>query len=264
MWLNFNHKESIIFYRKVGNGNPVLLLHGFGEDGSIWNNQIDFLKNSCTLIIPDLPGSGKSGLLPNVESIEAYADCMASLITHEQLAPCIVLGHSMGGYITLALAEKYPHLLKALGLIHSTAFADTAEKKENRLRGIEIMRKYGAAAFLKNTIPNLFAQSFKQDNPDIIETQIKSAETFNTEACVQYYYAMMNRPDKSNFLQSNEKPILFVLGTEDIAAPMPDLLLQIKMSINVHSLVLENVGHMGMLEKPDKINKELLYFITAN
>lgn len=262
MWHQFSYRESTIFYRKEGNGIPVLLLHGFGEDNNIWNKQIDYLSPHCTLIVPDLPGSGKSTISANASAIEDYADCFAALIIQEKISSSIVLGHSMGGYITLALAEKYPHLIKAFGLIHSTAFADTAEKKENRLRGIEIMRQYGAASFLRITIPNLFGNAFKQKHPLVIEEQIKNAANFSTQACIQYYQAMMTRPDKCLFLKSNEKPVLFVLGTEDIAAPMQDVEIQIKMSKKAHAYILDGVGHMGMLEQFDKVNIALLDFIT--
>src|SRR5690348_5403533 len=127
----FNYQNSLISYSVEGEGKAVVLLHGFAEDRRIWNNQAAFLKNQFKLIIPDLPGSGKSGLLTYKTSISVdnYADCIHALLKEEQIEQCILLGHSMGGYITLAFAEKFAYLLKAFGFVHSTAFADSEEKK---------------------------------------------------------------------------------------------------------------------------------------
>ena len=129
-----NYQSSKIFYRVIGKGNPVVLQHGFGEDGDIWVHQIEALKNYYKLIIPDLPGSGKSDLIADM-SIEGMAEAIKEIIIQEIAAPTeqvCVIGHSMGGYITLALAEKYPQLLNAIGLIHSSAFADDDAKKATR------------------------------------------------------------------------------------------------------------------------------------
>jgi len=116
----------------------VLLLHGYGEDSQIWNNQIEYLSTHCLLIVPDLPGSGKSSItakgkeewLPNLR-IESLAHSMNEILIAENLAACILLGHSMGGYISLAFAELYPSKILALGLVHSTAYADSDEKKSS-------------------------------------------------------------------------------------------------------------------------------------
>jgi len=125
-----------ISYTVQGTGTPVVLLHGFGEDGHIWDEQVSFLQKYCQLIVPDLPGSGKSAILrpqhlhpptPNSQflppiSIYDYADVIHALLLAEKITRCIMLGHSMGGYITLAFAEKYPQLLKSFGLVHLLLF----------------------------------------------------------------------------------------------------------------------------------------------
>jgi pimeloyl-ACP methyl ester carboxylesterase len=131
-----NHPHYQLSYCVYGKGTPVLLLHGYGEDSQIWNNQIEYLSTHCLLIVPDLPGSGKSSItakgkeewLPNLR-IESLAHSMNEILIAENLAACILLGHSMGGYISLAFAELYPSKILALGLVHSTAYADSDEKK---------------------------------------------------------------------------------------------------------------------------------------
>jgi pimeloyl-ACP methyl ester carboxylesterase len=186
---------------------------------------------------------------------------MYSLLEAEKISSCMMLGHSMGGYITLAFAEKHGNLLSGFGLIHSTAFADTPEKKVNRQRGIELMKQYGAFSFLKNTIPNLFSASFKEAFPDKLESLVQASKVFSTEACQQYYSAMMNRPDRTNILKGNPLPVLFVIGTEDVAAPLNDLQLQIHLPVCSYIHIIEKTGHMSMWEAPDLLNAYLLEFI---
>mgnify|MGYP003843079271 CR=1 FL=1 len=107
---SFVYQYSIIFYQVIGKGKPVLLIHGFGEDSTIWENQVNFLKHNYTLIIPDLPGSGQSQLISDM-SIEGMSEVIKEIIDIEVLKlnsknQVTLLGHSMGGYITLALIEK--------------------------------------------------------------------------------------------------------------------------------------------------------------
>ena len=259
-----NNNNNAICYYHEGNGDIIVLLHGFGEDKSIWKHQIDFLKNYFQLIVPDLPGTGKSRLLQSSNiQIEDYADWLYQFLKNviSPNSKIVLLGHSMGGYITLAYAKKYPENLSGFGLIHSTAFADSNEKKDIRNRGIETIKSYGAASFIKNTIPNLFAKSFKEKHPLIIEELIEKGKSFTHLSLIQYYKSMMNRPDSTQVLLQASVPVLFVMGTEDIAAPINDMLQQCHLPKMSDILILENVAHMGMLEATDKLNNKLLSYL---
>lgn len=283
MQKKFQYQSATVSYSVYGKGKPVVLLHGFGEDSSIWNEQVDFLKEHCQLIVPDLPGSGKSSLLSlesgvrrlessespdsslqtsDFVSIDDYADCIHSLLTHENISSCILLGHSMGGYITLAFAEKYPSLLTAFGLIHSTAFADSEEKKQTREKSITLIEEYGAMAFLKNTIPNLFGAKFKSTHPEKVTNLIEAGAAFSKEALQQYIRAMMLRPDRTHVLLSNRLPVIFVIGTEDVAAPLADVIKQASLPNISYIHVLQGIGHMGMWEAPEKLNQQILTFLS--
>lgn len=266
---------AVMHYTVYGNGGPfVVLLHGFGEDSRIWDLQVNALSAHCRLLVPDLPGSGSS-TLPTVldpeaddnpfAKIDTYATVVKAMIHAEKADPVILLGHSMGGYITLAFVEKYTDSVKAYGLVHSTAFADSMEKKEVRTRGISLMAEYGAAAFLKNTIPNLFGQAFRKENPEQIELLIRRGEAFSAFALQQYYRAMRDRPDRRYVLESNDCPVLFVMGTEDVAAPLNDLLQQVPVPPGISYIrLLPGVGHMSMWEAPETLNRQLLEFILFN
>ncbi len=264
MQLTLHLHQNIISYYNVGKGDVIVLLHGFGEDKNIWKKQFDQLKLKYQIIVPDLPGSGKSSLLEgNNISIDDYAKWLYEFIHHlvASQQKIILLGHSMGGYISLAYAKKYPKTLTAFGLIHSTAFADSEEKKEVRKRGIETINEYGAYAFLKNTIPNLFSKQFKATQNKKVEALINKGKEFSVIALQQYTKAMMNRNDATDVLIKTKLPVLFVMGTEDIAAPMQDVLQQCHLPKKSDVHILENVGHMSMLEAAKKLNNILENFV---
>jgi pimeloyl-ACP methyl ester carboxylesterase len=238
-----------------------MLLHGFAEDGEVWKYQTEFLKDHCQLIIPDLPGSGLSPFNNQLNTIDDYAEAVKAILDNEKISNCILIGHSMGGYIALAIAEKYPQLLKAFGLFHSTAFADTEEKKQIRLKAIDFINTNGAATFIKTTTYNLFAQPYKTNHPEQIEALIKSGSNFTNEALAQYYHAMINRPDRTTVLKNVSIPILFIIGEHDVAVPLQSSLQQCHLPSKSYIHILENSGHMGLWEETAKANKILLDFI---
>jgi pimeloyl-ACP methyl ester carboxylesterase len=230
----------------------------------IWKKQIDYLQNNARLIIPDLPGSGMSEANEELLTIDDYAVIIKSILDKESLSDCIIIGHSMGGYIALAFAEKYARTLSAFGLFHSTAFADSDEKKTARKKSIEFIKKYGPAEFIKQSTPNLFSNNTKENNPEIIEDLIKHYDNFRSGSLVSYYEAMMLRPDRTSVLQNFHKPILFIIGEEDNAVPLEQSLKQSYMPSVSHIHILKDTGHMGMLESTNKSNEFLRSFIQTN
>ncbi len=265
MLKNFQYFNTNISYHIEGEGEPLLLIHGFGEDSTIWNSQVEYLRQKYLVIIPDIPGSGKSTMLEGLSqavTLGDYAVCLQALLLHEKIEECFVFGHSMGGYITLAFAELYPKLVNGFGLIHSSAYADSEEKKQNRLKGIDMMEEYGAGAFLKTTTPNLFSTTFKQQHPEKVQELVDAGQHFSTKACQQYYTAMMNRPDRHLALKNSKVPVLLVAGTEDVAIPLNDVLEQAKLPAISYIHVLDGVGHMGMIEAPEKINQYIDLFVS--
>ena len=257
------YQSAKIFYRITGNGKPVVLIHGFAEDGEIWNNQIEFLsaasggKDDFKLIIPDLPGTGKSELIDDM-SIEGMAELIKEIIVKENISHAIVLGHSMGGYITLAIAEKYPESISAFGLFHSSAFADNEEKKAARLKSIEFIKSNGAYEFLKTTIPGLFLNP--KDYKPCIDL-IEKGKQFTPEALIKYYQAMIARPDRIEVLKKFSSPVLFIIGEHDKAIPFEQSMQQCYLPAQSHVHILRNSAHMGMWEETDKVNTAMLQFL---
>jgi len=138
MYKSIPFKDTELSYRKLGMGKALVLVHGFGEDGHVWDQQLAVLEQSMLVLIPDLPGTGKSGRWNDAHvDIADYAKALIAILDAEGIDTCCLLGHSMGGYITLAFAELYPERLTGFGLIHSTAYADSDEKKTNRLKAVK-------------------------------------------------------------------------------------------------------------------------------
>lgn len=256
---NISYGGSKIYYRSIGKGRPVVFIHGFAEDGDIWKNQIELLKDSCHLIIPDLPGSGKSQMI-NDMSIEGMAATINAILDEEQIEQCTMFGHSMGGYITLAFAEKNEQRLTSFGLIHSTAYADSEEKKANRLKSIEFVKKNGAFEFLKAVIIDLFTETWCANNSNFVNELIEKSKGFADEAIIAYYEAMINRPDKTYILKNSNKPVLFIIGQHDKAVPFTHSLQQCYLPSQSTVVILRNSAHMGMWEEAEKLNNALLDF----
>jgi pimeloyl-ACP methyl ester carboxylesterase len=254
-----------IFYRAQGKGKPVILLHGFAEDGRVWDYQLKQLKEKFFVIVPDLPGSGSSEMLHGKIFIEDYADVIKAIADAELINKnqnqFTLIGHSMGGYITLAFAEKYPGLLNGFGLFHSTAYADDEAKKEARKKGIEFITNNGVVSFLKTTTPNLFSERTKKRKPKLIENLIDLSKNFSAEALIQYYKAMIERPDHTAVLKSFEKPVLFIIGKNDNAVPLKASLQQCHIPSISHIRILERSGHMGMREEKKATTEFLLKFL---
>lgn len=260
------NKEIIINGKKIrcqvtGSGSPVLLVHGFGETGDVWKHQVEFLQDKFQLIVPDLPGSGGSESIPDM-SMEGMAEVIKAMADIEIRQPFTLIGHSMGGYIALAFAEKYPSLLKAFGLFHSSAYADSEEKKATRRKGIEFIREHGAFAFLKTSTPNLFSPVTKSENQALIDDFIARLSQFSPESLIAYYEAMMKRPDRTAILKNTPVPVLFILGESDTAIPLADGLEQSHLPGISDILILRKSGHMGMLEETGKCNNYLQAFLS--
>lgn len=250
----FQNKK--IFYRVEGKGKPVVLLHGFGEDSNVWNEQIKALKENYSVITPDLPGSGQSEILDGNCTLNDYAEVVKAIADEiifkkekEGVNQLCLIGHSMGGYITLAFAEKYPELLSSFGLFHSSAYADDEAKIATRKKGIDFIKKNGAEAFLKTSIPNLFSEQTKKEHPGLISQLFDIAKNITPAALIQYYEAMILRPDRTSVLQSFPRPILFIIGKHDTAVPLEASLRQCYLSAISSVHTLQHSGHMGMWEE---------------
>lgn len=248
-------------YTKTGAGKTVVLIHGFGEDSRIWNRQVEWMQKSYQVIVPDLPGTGASALTEDV-SMESMANQLKQLLDKEGIQQCTLLGHSMGAYISLAFAERFPGLVQGLGLLHSTAFADNAAKKEARRKSIDFIQKHGTAAFLEASTPNLFSEKNRVKMSGKIEALVQQHSYMEPATLIAFYQAMIARPDRTALLKNAGFPVLFVIGREDQAVLFTDAMQQVYLPELSYIYILEKSGHMGMLEESLLFNKALFDFLS--
>ena len=260
-----NHKQIIynnsrLSYYTFGNGKPLLLMHGFAEDHSIWKHQIDYLSKKYFVIVPDLFGAGNSDFLDSGNvSIKTYAEAIREIIKAEKIERFIMIGHSMGGYITLAYLHLYPEDLAGIGLIHSTIFADDDNKKQVRQKAIEFIKTHGGTSFLKTSIPGLYFDISKFEME--IKVQIEKSTRINDMALIQYYQAMLERPDSTKLAQSTNIPFLIIAGKHDQAVPFSQSLKQSHLSHLTCLKILQNSAHMGMIEEAETVNQFISFFV---
>jgi pimeloyl-ACP methyl ester carboxylesterase len=249
-------------YNDTGHGFPLILIHGFCESRSLWKYCENDLAARFRVIVPDLPGFGESRLEESEVSMEYFAERIKDLLDSLKIEKCIMIGHSLGGYITLAFAEKYEHYLNGMGLFHSTAFADAEEKKENRNKTIDFIQKHGVELFAQSFVPPLFSLGSKGRLKTEIEALIRTAASSSEQGVIETTKAMRDRKDRTNVLKNVRIPVLFVAGKLDNAVPMQKTLEQCHLP--KHSIVhfLEGIGHMGMIENKEGSVKILINFTS--
>lgn len=248
-----------LYYKEEGDGPVLVLLHGFCETHEIWEEIIPELSIHSRIIAPDLPGFGKSEILPTV-TIREVGMSVIRFLTAIEVQNCVIIGHSLGGYVALAIAVERPDLIAGLCLFHSTALPDTEEKKLNRGRVMDFVRKNGVLPFIETFVPGLFFQkNMKKNLEQVYKIAAKTDE--NTLLC--YTRAMRDRPDMTGFLSEFEKPILFLAGEKDTFIEVSSLADQVKISVNGQLKVLAETGHMGMFEATNESIKILKDFSRA-
>lgn len=241
-------QDTAIAYDTVGKGPAVVLIHGFCEDSRMWEEfSLDLVEEKYKVITIDLPGFGQSSVWPNV-SIADMAGAVHAVLQELKLDKVIMIGHSMGGYVSLAFAEKHPEYLIGMGMFHSHPYADSEEKKDGREKGIGFIERQGSALYVKQLIPALFAPDFVNSNAFLIEKLTFRASKYKAEGIIEGLKAMKNRPDRSPVLSTISCPVLFIVGKKDKAVPADKSMDQTHLPAISSIHILEKVGHMGMFE----------------
>jgi pimeloyl-ACP methyl ester carboxylesterase len=246
-----------LFFEQRGKGRPLIFIHGFPMHQGIWKTFGDRFKDTNTVITPDLPGFGKSPILPPGFSLAQVAEQLIQLIEDKELSNSVIIGHSLGGYVALAMAEKRQDLFAGLGLFHSTAYSDSEEKKESRNKALEFINKNGAKAFATNFITPLFSDP----NHEAIDMVKRIAAESKESAVIGYTLAMRDRPDQTKTLKSFKKPTLFLAGEKDQGIPVESIHRQAADCQNPEIHVLSNVAHMAMFEQPDEAAAKINGFL---
>lgn len=207
-----------MYYTVSGKGKTVVLVHGFLEEGSMWSQVCKGLAKNYRVIVPDLEGFGHSPLISKKLSMEKYAAAIFDLLQKEKVKKCVLLGHSMGGYIALHFAEKYGQALCGYGLINSHCFADTAAKKASRKKQNEFIARHGSVAYAHELYQNMFHADFK--NKTLIKKLSARAGKYSPDALIAANVSMMKRKSKAEVLKNATVPVLMINGKQDDIAPL--------------------------------------------
>lgn len=254
-------------FEKKGNGKETLvLLHGFMENLSIWNDIEPHLSENFSLLKIDLPGHGQSEILAEVHTMELMAEEVKKVIDSQKLEKIHLLGHSMGGYTSLAFAEKYPESLKSLTLFFSTYFPDDEEKKQQRIKSYRIIKE-AFSNYVRAGIPSLFNPNERDILEGKIETALEIALSTNNLGALACVKGMVERTDKKHILESLNAKILILAGNHDNAVKTESTIKNLPDKTNIKSYIID-CGHNGHWEKPticaEIINTELLHNMPKN
>lgn len=237
----------------------MVLVHGFPDDGSIWTGTAQALAASHRVIVPDMPGVGKTPL-DGSSSIAAMAAKIKALLDSLGIEKVVIAGHSMGGYIALAFAKQFPGSVAGLSLVHSTPLADDEEKKKTRQKAIDLILNGGKEAFIKQMTGNLFAPAFRDANPELMREKAAASCEISEEALVNFYRAMMGREDTVDVVQKAAFAVQWVLGREDNVISFKTCLNLCHASAVNFVHLYTGCGHMSMLERPDVLIADLGQF----
>ncbi len=248
MYEIFSLSSGIGKYHKVGNGSPIVLIHGFAETYEIWKNIVPTLAKNYLLIIPEIPGCGNSEKFDNIFSMEKIADFVNEILEQECIEKTVLFGHSMGGYAAAAFAQKYNDKLIGLSFVHSSAQADSEEKKKVRQVAIDFVENKGKDDFLKTLIPKLYAspEHFVEER----KMHLKMAEQYSAKQIIACYTAMMDRADHLGILPTLSFPIQFIAGKEDSSINYRDVEKQAALCKQHRLDIFDDIGHSSMHENP--------------
>lgn len=247
---------AAIAFEKEGNGFPLVLIHGFPMHRHVWDDFKSEFSNSFTVYTIDLPGFGESALLKENFTIDEIATVVLDWARQQKLERFFIIGHSLGGYVALGMANQAPDPIAGMVLLHSTALADNPEKKQSRDKVLDFVDKNGAEAFTSNFIAPLFAN---QNHPAVDEVKVIASKA-SAEAVKGYTRAMRDRSDRTAVIKNLKFPLLLVGGEKDGGISPASLQEQANLNPKAEVTIYSDVAHMGMFEAPKMISEKFRSF----
>ncbi len=251
-----------IVYDDIGAGPCVVFLHGFLESKEIWEHFSQRLSSQYRIIAVDLPGHGQSDCIEEVHTMELMAEEVRNILEINGINKCVMIGHSMGGYVTMAFAELFPQFLKGLVLFHSHAGADSDEQKKNREIALKAI-KNNHIQFVSQFMPTLFAPENINRYAEQIKNLEQTARNTSVEGIIAAMEGMKQRPDRVHILNQLSVPALIIAGDKDSRIPVDMIKKQIGENSSVQLEILKNTGHMGFIEAEKESFKLIKKFLST-
>jgi 3-oxoadipate enol-lactonase len=250
-------------YTDLGAGPPVVLIHGYPFNRSLWTEQAELLRSRYRVVAPDLRGFGESDSSEGTSTMSRMADDVASLMDALEIERAVIGGLSMGGYVALAFARMFPARVRALVLADTRAQADTEEGKQTRSQQAEKALSEGMAGIADAMLPKLLTPDTVSKRPELVKRVRDMMLKTKPEGAAAALLGMAERDDQTEFISSIQAPALIIVGREDAITPVAD-------SENMHSriegsrlVVIENAGHVSNLEQTEQFNDALLGFLST-
>ena len=255
-----DYKNAAIFYTDSGKGPAVVLIHGFLENTTMWNLIIPELSKRNRVIAIDLLGHGKSDCIGYTHSMELFAETLEAVLKKVRIRKCILVGHSLGGYVALAFAEKHPKRVKGLCLMNSTSNEDTADRKLLRTRANKMVHKN-----FSNLVRMSFTNLFSEESRIVFKDQMKNALSEAMQTPIQGYIAgqegMKLRPNRNHVLAENSFKKLIIMGKKDAVLDYKTSLEEVEKTNSKHVVLPQ--GHMSHIENLEKLILILKDFLKS-
>ncbi len=245
-----NFRNTPIFYETYGKGPAIVLLHGFLESSTMWSSLISKLEENHTVVTLDFPGLGKSGVIEKIHTMEMMAEVVVSILNHLKIKSATFIGHSMGGYVTLAIAELYVDKVEKIVLLNSSSMSDSEERKKTRDRAIRVLKK-NPKAFISMAIGNLAVESSREKFTEKIESLKEHAYSFPLEGITAALKGMRDRKDRTETLRNFPGPKYMILAQDDPIISVEENL-QLGKEAEVGTKVISG-GHMSMIENEEAV-----------
>src|SRR5690606_6455708 len=256
--MTINFKGTSVYYQDQGQGSTVVLLHGFLENSTIWDSVKTSLVKRYRVISIDLLGHGNTGCIGYVHTMEQMAEAVKAVLLWLKLRRVCFIGHSMGGYVALAYAEAYPDDVKGLVLANSTARADSQEKKKNRDRAIEMVKR-DHKTFVRMGVSNLFRPKNRKIFAQAIKQLKKQALKTPLQGIVAALEGMKIRDDREILLHFTPFAKMMILGRKDPVLQYDELIDQIEDT--TVKLVEFDDGHMSFIENRAEFVEQINIFL---
>lgn len=248
-------------FKTAGEGLPVVLLHGFCENKSIWDGFIDELAKNWRVYAVDLPGFGDNEPISQPLTIADMAESLYHFLQNQGIDQCVMIGRSLGGYVALAFGEKFQQRLMGLGLFNSTSYSDSLEKKQGRTKSIEFVEKYGVDEFVEEFLTPLFYEGRRKELHTSIRRVVDAGKRTPKPTVIEVIKAMRDRKDRSKVLEKAPYPVLFISSKNDTAVNFTTSVNQFWLPADATIHVLSNTGHMALLERPKETLQMVRHFM---
>jgi pimeloyl-ACP methyl ester carboxylesterase len=244
-----------------GEGQSILFVHGFPLSRAIWQPQIEAFAKKFRVIAPDLRGHGESSTPAGVYTMDVFAEDLQALIAERKCGPVVLVGHSMGGYISFAFYRKFPQQVRALLLFCTRAIADSAEGKVARENLAQRAEREGAAAVAEQMLPKMLAPATTASRPDLVEPVRKMMLATSVNGLVGSLRGMAARPSSLDLLPKIKVPTLVIAGEGDLIVPQPESETMASAIPNAQLVMIPHAGHLASLENPAAVNAALHAFL---